>query len=97
MKIHLDESRDKRIKLISELNNRECIVRINANGVLLPAFKGVTLDYNSVPRVKNEVEDINMVDKDDTNKSTISFNIGNNVALKDILLSNSTGRKGVKE
>ena len=55
MKIPLDDSRDKKIKLLTELNTRECIVRIDRDGVLLPAFKGITLDYTSIPRIKRTI------------------------------------------
>ena len=53
MKIQLDDSRDRKIKLLTELNNRECIARIELNELLLPPFKGVTLDYTSILRIKN--------------------------------------------
>lgn len=95
MKIPLDDSRDKKVKLLTELNNRECIVRVDSNGVLLPAFKGNTLDYKSIPRIKRKVinNSININNKPNRIKSNFSLNT--NVNLKDILISNSTNRKGV--
>ena len=99
MKIPLDDSRDRKIKLLTELNNRECIVRIDRNGILLPAFKGVTLDYTSIPRIKrtivNSSNDIN--NKDNSTKYKTNFSLKSNVSLKDILISNSSSRKVVKE
>ena len=96
MKIPLDDSKDKKIKLLTELNNRECIVRIDSNGILLPAFKASTLNYNSIPRIKNNIQ------TETTNNNTTNlprekniFNISSNVNLKDILISNSTSKKGV--
>lgn len=99
MKIPLDDSRDRKIKLLTELNNRECIVRIDSNGVLLPAFKGITLDYKSVPRIKRtNINDNNSVNKDNNfNKAKSKFCLNSDVSLKDILISNSTSRKAVKE
>ena len=99
MKIPLDDSRDRKIKLLTELNNRECIVRIESNGVLLPAFKGITLDYTSIPRIKrtslNSNNSIN--NKDNLNKPKTNFSLNSNVSLKDVLISNSSSRKVVKE
>ena len=99
MKIPLDDSRDRKIKLLTELNNRECIVRIESNGVLLPAFKGITLDYTSIPRIKRTITNNsnNTNNKDNSNKSKTSFSLNSNVSLKDILISNSSSRKVVKE
>jgi len=97
MKIPLDDTRDRKIKLLTELNNRECIVRLDSNGILLPAFKASTLNYNSVPRIKNNIQ-TEITNNNDTNlpKEKNKFKIGNNVNLKDILISNSSSRKVVK-
>ena len=99
MKIPLDDSRDKKIKLLTELETRECIVRIDLNGVLLPAFKGITLDYTSIPRIKRTItsNNNNTNNKDELNKSKTNFSLNSNVSLKDILISNSSSRKVVKE
>lgn len=97
MKIPLDDFRDKKIKLLTELQTRECIVRIDSNGVLLPAFKGITLDYTSIPRIKRTItsNNNNTNNKDELNKSKTNFSLNSNVSLKDILISNSTSKKGV--
>ena len=97
MKIPLDDSRDRKIKLLTELNNRECIVRVDSNGVLLPAFKGTTLDYKSIPRIKRTItsNSNNINNMDNSNKSKTNFSLNSNVSLKDILISNSTSKKGV--
>ena len=99
MKIPLDDSRDKKIKLLTELQTRECIVRIDSNGVLLPAFKGITLDYTSIPRIKRTIIDGNNNTNNSKNlhKSKTNFSLNSNVSLKDILISNSSSRKVVKE
>ena len=99
MKIPLDDSRDRKIKLLTELNNRECIVRMDSNGVLLPAFKGVTLDYTSIPRIKRTINNDNNNGNinDKPNNSKTNFSLNSNVNLKDILISNSSSRKVVKE
>lgn len=96
MKIPLDDSKEQKVKLLSELNNRECIVRISSNDVLLPAFKASTLNFESIPRVKKIKENsINIKDKGVSKPVKKSFNIGG-VSLRDILVSNSSSRKVVK-
>ncbi len=94
MKIPLDDSRDRKIKLLTELNNRECIVRIDSNGVLLPAFKGITLDYTSIPRIRKPIINDNKNINNNTNRQKSNFSLNSNVSLKDILISNSTSKKG---
>ncbi len=97
MKIPLDDSRDRKIKILTELNNRECIVRIDSNGILLPAFKANTLDYTSIPRIKRPIinNNNNINNNDNSNKSKSNFNLNSNINLKDILMSNSTSKRGV--
>ena len=96
MKIPLDDSKEQKIKLLTELQTRECIVRIDSNGILLPAFKGITLDYTSIPRIKTpNLNDNNKFAKDKPNNFKTNFKINTNVSLKDILISNSTNKKGM--
>ena len=95
MKIPLDDSREKKIKLLSELKTRECVVRLSSNGNLLPAMKAKTLDFHSIPRKKRFIEDF----KEETrkNKPKSSFKLSSNVSLKEILKSTSTSRKEMKK
>lgn len=86
MKIPLDDTRDKKIKMLTELNNRECILRIDSNDKLLPAFKASTISYESIPRIKKA----NKLEKNNSLKTDCKFTIGNNINLKEILLSSST-------
>lgn len=106
MKVPLDDTKERKIKILTELNDRECIARINSNGVLLPAFKAYTLDYKSIPRIKKAPVNVNAnnanskpnINNANTNNnatgSNTKFQIGGNVNLKDILISTSSGRKG---
>ena len=93
IKIPLDDSRDEKVKLLTELQNRECIVRIDSNGILLPAFKGTTLDYTNIPRNQKTVIDY---EKNNSiiNKTKTNFSIDSSISLKNILISNSTNKKG---
>lgn len=97
MKIAVDDNIDNKVKILTELNNRECIVRIDSKDILLPAFKAKTLDYVSIPGIKvnKNIDKINNNEKD-VKKSNFNFNIDTNISMKDILISNSTSRKVVK-
>ncbi len=97
MKIPLDDTKDRKIKLLTELNNRECIARIDSNGILLPAFKATTLDFVSIPRIKKSIINVkNNMNKNINSKTLKSdFSLNSNISLKDILISNSTSKKGV--
>lgn len=95
MKIPLDDVKDQKIKLLTELKARECVVRIDSNGVLLPAFKARTLDFQSIPRIKQEMtEDIK--NSSPKKEKDFTFDLGN-VDLKSILISNSSSRKELKK
>lgn len=95
MKIPLDDNRDRKVKLLNELNNRECIVRIDSNGKLLPAFKAETLNYSSIPRIKESYH-YEKVSRMQQKRKKNKFEIGNDVNLREILISNSSSRKVVK-
>ncbi len=94
MKLPLDDSKENKVKLLTELQNRECIARIDSNGILLPAFKGITLNYTSIPRIKI-VDEISNKGKKNIPISENNFYVNQNVRLKDILISTSTSKKGV--
>lgn len=90
-KIPLDNSRDSKIKLLIELQNRECLIRIGAKGKILPAFKGKTLDFIGNPRIlptKNEIKDKN------SSKEKINFKIDSNISLKDLMKFSKANKKG---
>ena len=97
MKIPLDDTKERKVKILSELNNRECIVRIDSKDVLLPAFKAKTMDYTSIPRVEEEIFDIDEVKPNITKESEIKFDIGSSINLKDILINTSSSRKVVND
>ena len=92
MKVPLDDTKERKIKILTELNNRECIVRVDSNGILLPAFKSRTLDYKSIPRIKSEVVNDNETSLNNKKSKKTSFKLDGNVNLKDILITTSTKR-----
>lgn len=96
MKIPLDNTRERKIKLLTELENRKCIVRIDKDGMLLPAFSASTLDFTSIPRIKKQEVIKETIEKEkQVKKGSNTFKI-TNVDLKDILIKNSSSRKVVK-
>ena len=102
MEVAVHNSYKVRLKLLTELKNRECIVRLCQNGVLLPAFKAKTLDFVSVPRKKHiqvltsTPLPFQFVDAKVMEEEEISFSIdASSDTLRDIMQSQSSGRKQV--
>lgn len=95
MKVPSDNTWERKVKILTELNNRECVVRIDSNGFLLPAFKASTLTYKSIPRIKFS-ENIILTNKNNTHSKKSNFKIDNDINLKDILISTSSSRKELK-
>ncbi len=91
MKVPLSDNEETKIRILSDLKNRECILRINQNGTLLPAFKGKTTDFVSIPRIK-EIEKCEEQISDSQKLQKIKFNIGN-VNMHNILEASSSSRK----
>lgn len=92
MKLAINDSKENKVKLLNELNSRELIVRCSSKGILLPAFKAKTMDFSPIPRKKEKIEIEKETIKEKTKK--INFDINNNINLTDILIKNSTSRKG---
>lgn len=98
IKIPMSDEEETKIKLLTELKNRECIIRISKNGTLLPPLKGITNDFFSIPR-KNNLEKDNTESNKKTpeqNTKSTKFKIDTNITLKDILMASSTSRKDLK-
>ncbi len=95
MKIPLEDTKERKIKLLTELENRKCIVRIDKNGTLLPAFRASTLNFTSIPRVKEE-KSKTIIKQEKSEKRKINFQVTENIDLKDILIKNSSSRKEIK-
>jgi len=96
-KVPLDDSLEQKIKILTGLQDRECIVRISSKGKLFPAMKCRTLDFESVPR-KNYESDI-LMDKNSsvTNGNSSNYKIKmDDISLHDLLKKHSTNRKEIK-
>lgn len=97
MKIPISDTEETKVNLLSSLKDRECIIRVSKNGVLLPPLKGKTLDFVSVPKIndtqkKDKHEECVIKKKKEESK----FSINTTVSLKDILTQASTSRKDLK-
>jgi len=92
IKIPLSDTPETKIKLLSTLNNRECIVRISSKNMLLPACKAKTLSCNSMSRTKKETK-VTPVSINITETGKTNFKINSNIDLDSILKSTSTNKK----
>ncbi len=94
MEITLDNTKERKLKLLTELNDREMITRVSANGILLNAFKARTMNFISKPRVFENIDDLiknNNIKHQYNIKRKIILN--KNINLKDILIENSASRR----
>ena len=99
MHVAVHDSYKVRLKILTNLKNRECIARISNNGVLLPAFKARTVDFTPCPNlIINQILKTDILFKDFKENikinEYISFNINNSLcSLKELMISQSSGRK----
>ena len=95
MEVAVKNSHINRIKILTELEDRECIARIGKSGRLYSAFKGKTIDFMAIPRKKKSKTKIVSNIKEEANKSKKPFNISTVNSLKDILKGQSASRKKI--
>lgn len=94
MELAVKNSRIHRIKMLAELEDRECIVRIGKEGKLYSAFKGRTLDFIPVPRQKTLIKENKIIKKNEIEMKK-PFSIDTKNSLKDIMLKQSASRKKI--
>ena len=82
-----------RLKMLSNLNDRECIVRIGKNGRMLTSFKAKTLDFVAVPR-KNRPSTKKIISQN-KQKEKKAFNIDSSMNLKEMMMKQSASRRRV--
>lgn len=92
MELAVHDSHFAKVKMLSELANRECILRLSRFGQVIPAFRAKTIDAKSYPR-KKEKEEIDEVKPEKIVKSKKKIIINNDISLKEIMKSQSTGRR----
>lgn len=93
MELAIHDSHFSKVKMLSELSNRECVVRLGRFGKIVPAFKAKTLDLISYPRKKEDEKTNNINNIENKKVIQNKFSIGNNISLKEIMQSQSTGRR----
>ncbi len=93
MEVAVKNTHINRIKIITELADRECVVRIGKDGRLYSAFKGKTIDFIPVPRKKVMLKENKIFKKEEKIKK--GFNIETQNSLKEIMQKQSASRKRV--
>lgn len=97
MEMAVKNSYHNRIKLLTELPNRDCIVRISKEGKLIPAFRTRTLDFTPIPRKHNE--NLNQTTTKNNLEKELEkteFKLGKAIDLGKIMSSQSTSRRKIK-
>jgi hypothetical protein len=92
MDVAIHNSHFARVRMLTELANRECIVRVSSNDRVLPAFKAKTLNLESIPVKKKVIVEEKRKSKN-LKKKMNSFNIDTKVSLTDLMKTQSTGRR----
>lgn len=93
IKIPTNDTKESKINMLTELNNRQCIIRCENNGILLPAMKATTLEYISIPKERSNNKNNTDTKPKTLDKKKYNFQINNNIILKDILAKTSSSRK----
>jgi len=98
IKLASDDNSENRTKLLSNLNDRECIVRISSKGLVLPAIKARTLDFVSKPKRKIEVKPVDTTFEVEPKNSSVkkTFSIESRITLNDLMIEQSTSRRKVR-
>lgn len=93
MEVAVKNSHNNRMKILTELEDRECVVRIGKGGRLYSAVKGKTVDFTSVPRIKHSRNNEKTHKKIEVKEK--NFNIESKNTLKDIMAKQSASRKKI--
>lgn len=93
LNMDIPEANEKeyKIKVLTELNNRECIVRVASCGKLKSAFKATTLDFKAFP-YKSKSKRKKTKIKQEMNMFLHSWKESNTL-LKDVLKTISTNKR----
>ncbi len=94
MEVAVKNSHINRVKILTELEDRECVTRIGKAGRLYSAIRGRTTDFISVPRKKKLIKNDRLSpNSEDTKKKVFSIETKN--TLKDLMTKQSASRKRV--
>lgn len=87
-----------RLKLLTELKNRDCIIRISKDGTLIPAFRARTMDFIPIRKNKNQILDKAETEEKQHNAEIESsgFTLGSSIDVRQIMGLQSTSRRRIK-
>ena len=96
MKIPLSDTLEQKVKTLTGLQNRECIVRISANNELIPAFRATTLDFTPSPRLRQDSQKAKTYatknpakNKNEESVSRYQLRLDSSINLKELLQVNA--------
>lgn len=93
MEVAVHDSFFAKLKILTELANRECVLRVSSQGKVLPAFKARTLNVVSIPRKKEDVLEDIVINENQNKIKKKKFLIDTAIDIKEIMKSQSTGRR----
>ncbi len=98
IKLAFDNTPENRTTLLSNLNDRECIVRVSSNGLILPAIKAKTLDFVAKPKRKINIKMVDTIVNVEPKTEVLKrpFSIESRITLNDLMIEQSTSRKKVR-
>lgn len=92
MKIPLDDRKEKKVEVLANLKDRECLLRLSKDGVLLPAFLGRTVDFKARGEHERKKEMIEEKKREEKVKS-FSFVCEEGITMKEFLQENALERR----
>lgn len=95
MEVAVNNFHLNRIKILTELEDRECVVRVGKDGKLYSAFKAKTADFVAVPRKKRILNEKHKENKEVGESKKKAFSIETQSSLKDIMARQSASRRKV--
>ena len=82
MKLSSNDTLEEKVNMLANLKARECIMRIENNDTLAPAFKGRSIDVICYP---NKVEKQEIQSNVLSENKSVPFQVNRDISLKDIL------------
>ncbi len=87
MKIPIDDTRERKVKMLTSLKTRECVMRVERDGELMTA-KGRTLDFTSRPGQRMKVKMKQKEEEEGREKR--EFKVGKGLSLMKMMRENTT-------
>ena len=98
IKLAFDNTLENRINFITNLSDRECLVRLSSGGVLVSTFKAKTNDWVVTDKADIKLKKVAPEPFVSTIKEEKTlFSIESRIKLNDIMIEQSTSRKKVSE